>query len=305
MKLNDRALLRRYLLGDLRPPTGSDTAASLQTEIEERLFTEAEMVDRLSVIEDDLVDDYVRGELNQGDRELFEKNFLVSPRRREKVAFAKELAKRVASPAHVSRPWWANWLGGLLRPVPIPRFALVACAFVLGVAVYTAWLRNSHWFSPSPSDSPTKYAVRLPKDGYPTDSKSEQQVARVPEQSEQQRAPARNATLSFFLSPGLLRASGGKRLQIPQGQFDILLQLELESTAGFSRFRAALQNVEGVELWSRGDLEPTGMGARSLLRLTVPSQIFRSGDYVIAVTGTTPSGTVEEVADYVFSVVSR
>ncbi len=81
-------LLKRYLLGEL--------PIEEQRWLEEVFFSDAEAFARLSDIEDDLIDDYVCGDLSRQQRERFEKHFLISPERRERVALAKALVAAVS-----------------------------------------------------------------------------------------------------------------------------------------------------------------------------------------------------------------
>src|SRR5215470_8373346 len=79
--------LARYLLRDLPEQE--------RMEIEDRYITDGDIYEQLLVAEDELIDDYVRGELSARDRELFERNFLTSPGRRERVKSARTLMKFV------------------------------------------------------------------------------------------------------------------------------------------------------------------------------------------------------------------
>lgn len=72
--------LRNYLLGSLP-----------ENEVEvydERIFDDDEFAARVLMVEDDLIDAYVRGELTAEERVRFQASYLVSPYRREQVLFA-------------------------------------------------------------------------------------------------------------------------------------------------------------------------------------------------------------------------
>ena len=74
--------LRQYLLGDL---TGE-----AQRRVEERLLTEPDFLEELLVGEEELMDDYVGGELSADERLKFERHFLSTPERRRQVeAFSR------------------------------------------------------------------------------------------------------------------------------------------------------------------------------------------------------------------------
>jgi hypothetical protein len=86
----DEILLVRYLLGDL--------SQEEQVQVEDRAFADPEYLVVLQAVEVDLIDAYVNGELSPEERCGFERQFLASPERRRKVAFARDLA-RVAAEA--------------------------------------------------------------------------------------------------------------------------------------------------------------------------------------------------------------
>lgn len=86
-------LLRRYLLDDV--------TAEERRLVEDRLLSSDEQnslaneddldfVDRLLLAEDELIDDYACEALSPHERALFEKNFLLTPKRRNRLAMTKE-----------------------------------------------------------------------------------------------------------------------------------------------------------------------------------------------------------------------
>jgi len=78
--------LRRYLLGEC---SANETA-----EIERAAFQDSSVSDALSVIEDELTEDYVCDQLNDLDRSCFELKFLTSSERREKLRLSALLLNR-------------------------------------------------------------------------------------------------------------------------------------------------------------------------------------------------------------------
>lgn len=77
---DDDRKLRRYLLGQLDDPE--------QQKLEERLFTDDELFELLSVIEDELIDDYLDDELSADERTRFDAYFLCSPERHRQLRLA-------------------------------------------------------------------------------------------------------------------------------------------------------------------------------------------------------------------------
>jgi len=113
--------LVNYLLGKLTEDE--------QVRIEDRAFADRDYMGALHAAEADLIDDYVRGDLAVADRRDFERQFLVSPHRRNKIEFAQALARVTDEPPPVGvRPPapTSRWFG-LFAPfrvwTPAMRFA--------------------------------------------------------------------------------------------------------------------------------------------------------------------------------------
>src|SRR5215831_19607686 len=103
----DELLLVKYLLGDL--------SQEEQVQVEDRAFADPDYLVVLQSVEVDLIDAYVNGELSPEERRGFERQFLASPERRRKVAFARDLARVAAEakalevpPLHMSA--WKSFL---------------------------------------------------------------------------------------------------------------------------------------------------------------------------------------------------
>src|SRR5215470_3409655 len=132
----DELLLVKYLLGDL--------SQEEQAQIEDRAFADPDYLVVLQAVEVDLIDAYVNGELSAAERRRFERQFLVSPERRKKVAFARDLA-RVAAEAKAAEAvpaWrvsaWQSFLRALRGWHPALQFAAGLAAVILAVGV--SWL---------------------------------------------------------------------------------------------------------------------------------------------------------------------
>lgn len=123
----DEGILRAYLLGRAAPDAREG--------VEQRLFSDDEIFwQRLSLVEDELVDEYARGGLDAGDRARFEAHFLVSDERRAKLALALALGEHADRLEHGRRPG----RGGLRPPLTVPSWALAVAATVL-LAAPLAW----------------------------------------------------------------------------------------------------------------------------------------------------------------------
>lgn len=79
----------KYWLGDL--------PGEQQTLIEQLFFADDQLFNDLLAVKEKLIDDYLHNLLNKRDHELFERNFLSSPKHREQVEFASALMKRLST----------------------------------------------------------------------------------------------------------------------------------------------------------------------------------------------------------------
>src|SRR5215208_5874604 len=120
--------IRLYLLGNL-DERGKDA-------FEQRLFADDEFLEEVMAAEDQLIDDFLTGDLTPYEVAMFEKNFLVTEERRQKLRLGKTLrtyakqaivpvAKAKTSPARWN---WRQWFSpSILRP------AAVAAVILIGV----------------------------------------------------------------------------------------------------------------------------------------------------------------------------
>lgn len=103
-KDDDYELIYKYLLGEL--------SEDQQSELEQRYFADDELFERLIVVEDELIDRYVRDESSDEERQRIETYFLRSPARRKRLMFTQALMKYLASlSADVNRQrasWWED-----------------------------------------------------------------------------------------------------------------------------------------------------------------------------------------------------
>jgi hypothetical protein len=123
---NDEEVLRRYLLGNV--------ASDVREHVEQRLFSN-DMVfcERLSLVEDELIDDYVNQALDRDATDSFERSFVCTEDRQQRLAFARALKKhadqQLVTP---ERPPWSV----LGRHVSAPIWAVTALVFLVTAVVW-------------------------------------------------------------------------------------------------------------------------------------------------------------------------
>lgn len=130
--------IKNYLLGQV--------SEQEESEVEMRLLADPEFYDELSIVEDELIDQYLGGALSDTDRKSFQSHFVSSPERHQKVRFARALKKHVAvSAEEVSSPQPLS-IFSLRRPV-VPYAIAAALLVVLGVSYLL--VRNGQGPGPS------------------------------------------------------------------------------------------------------------------------------------------------------------
>lgn len=125
-------VLRRYLLDGLDRESRED--------VERRLFSDDRLFwERFCLIEDELIDDYVRGDLTGDDRDRAERHFLCTAERQGKVAFARALQEYVAATRVEQEPVQVPLWRRLRMPVAVPSWAAAAAVALLFVLPAVTW----------------------------------------------------------------------------------------------------------------------------------------------------------------------
>jgi len=125
---SDDKLLRGYLLGQLAPES--------RERVEQRLFSDDRIFwEHLSLVEEELIDQYAQGELDGEDTARFERDFLCTDERRAKLELARAL-KAYAERRQESRRRAWDWLRG---PVASPAWALAVAATLLLALPAVVW----------------------------------------------------------------------------------------------------------------------------------------------------------------------
>lgn len=123
--------LRSYLLGQL--------ADDAREEVEKDLLASDELFEELLVVEDEIIDEYLAGKLNDG--AAFENHFLATPERHEKLRFGRAFNRYLAAqvppvpvrpPAPPFGPWvWAK--SSFSSPLRIAVAAMIVVGVALGI----------------------------------------------------------------------------------------------------------------------------------------------------------------------------
>jgi anti-sigma factor RsiW len=313
--------MTRYLLGDL--PEAEQTA------IEQEFFADPEKFEEVWSAENDLVDSYVRGRLSRGERELFERNYLKSPKHRERVVVARKLleaAERSMAESSLapqiteSVPYQRDRRRRVTEALNSPRIlriglATAAMLLLFGGGVWLllervrliqelrmtgARLSEQQRQERAIADQLAAERERSGQLKSELDRLLETSGQRPSEQSGQAGRPS---ILSFFLSPMLApRSEGEPQQQITISREAELVKLQMKIGNGDSRrFQAVIHAVGGTRVWNQRSLNPRS-GA---ITVDVPANKLPLGDYILALSATGPTGEAEEINQYFFRVIRK
>jgi anti-sigma factor RsiW len=300
--------LCQYLLGKL--------AEDEQRQIEEQLMTRDDLFQQLQVLEDELIDGYLRETLSEEDREAFEKHFLSSPERHQKVEFAQAFRSYVAvankAAARVpskSSPWQTFW-AVLRTPTPVLRYGfpmLLVGALVGALRMGSTIQRLSTEVAQVRIEQGTlqqreQQLQQQLEEQRRSSQKLEQQLARA---QTEQRPGIENplpSMVAFALTPGGVRDSGTfNRVTIPSGTRLVELKLELGDNR-YQDYRAVLES-NGSEILVVNKLKPERIGPNQFIVLPVPANILPHEDYSLKLSGVSSAGEYDAIGNYSFRVL--
>lgn len=312
---------RRFLLGDL---SGGEQLA-----FEENFIADADLFERVRVVEDELIESYVRETLAPAERAKFEKCFLATDARRRRVAFTRtmldELAARqeravVVAEVEAAKPTVWDSIAALFKT---PSLAFGA-AFALLVLIFGGWLllRNQKTVEVARQTTPTPTIKKIETNANiispPNENASVNSNEVAPEKNSDNKniaapnvnreTPKRNPnpnpptqniiTPTLALFAGMTRADGKMpELNLPKGARTANLRLNLESQ-DYKIYRAAVVDVDGKVVWQNEKLK----AKKSKINFHVPAEKLLRGDYLVKVSADNPRGASEPVADYAFRV---
>ena len=323
-ELNNEKLIARYLLGDL--------PEEQQVEIEDRAFADKEYLALVTSVENDLIDEYVRQELSETERQQFESRFLASAGRRKRVEFARALAGvpvAAAEPERVvfSQPakwtWRDSLYAFLIGLNPAAKFATVAVMLFLtfgGVWLFAETMRLRNQLTQLQAQNQTRQN-ELQQQVEAERRRSEELNARLTQEKQQREqsdeslrqlsetgseTPARPVIAALTLLPGLSRGGGEKASLILAADARLVrLQVGIDPNEPYKTFAVELRTAAGRQVWTRENLTARTRGRARAVSLTLPASALKSGDYELRLSGRQEGGESEDVGFYYFDVKKR
>jgi len=306
--------LRGFLLGDL---SESERAA-----IEERFLADEDFSTQLCVVEDELIESYLRRELSARDRQRFEAAFLTRPGRRERVLMMKGVLASANAEASLqaepSTSFWATLLAHLRFQSAVARYALAAAVvFVLAfgalllfnklgskqdgqIAQQTpAPNRPGVTATASPDSSPR---ISQPQ---PTPSPAVTPLPRISPSPITETHPAGPTLATIILRPTLMRdPSAANKVVVSSSVQQVRLQLNLDRN-DYKSYAVRITTVDGRLVWQASSIHARSTNGAASLALSLPARRLATDDYIVEVSGANDGGPTESLASYFFSVTRK
>lgn len=266
----DETAMARYLLGRL---TGRNLAR-----FEAQLAADDGLLARVSEVEQELIRDFLRGQLSWWDRRKFRQRLKSSLDLQEKTDAAGLLIAALSGKAEAAGRLAERGRERMQFP-PFGGFSRLAAVAGAVVLCALAWLTVD-------------------------DLRVRREVAGLRSRPSPTSA-ASEPLFSFLLSPVLVKgdAQTPRRIRLVGNAGRVRLRLEVPRLVDFREFRAVLRVIDGgFEVWS-GAVGVAGMTpARGFAEADVPVASLPVGDYILYLSGLTPGGKWEDVESYSFGV---
>jgi hypothetical protein len=318
----DRQMLTEYILGTMLE---ADRLA-----LAERYFADDELFDQLLLVESDLLDQYVRGQLGPDKRERFERYLHRLPDHRHKVGVATALMKVVSEkqPVIPTLPTPDSWWHSILKPVQKPQVVLlyslgivplISVVAVICLIIYGKQLSRENEQLQTAIAQLSARQQTLEQNAQTFEQQRTDQLARIGQlqkdlQLEQQRSTEQAqqiARLQTVSSPPPLRveltaasrnSSIHDQVRLNPDTRSVLLIVPMEGRKKYSNYRVVIRTTDGEPVWEKYSAQPPRVGKGIILRLAT-SQL-PPGSYKLTLILNTADGT-EIASDYYFAVVKQ
>jgi hypothetical protein len=313
--ISDKEQTFRYFLGEL--------SEREQTAIEERFFTDEDYSRFLDAAENALIADYVGGKLDFKQTLNFERRFLISKRRREKLRSAQILAAQTLT----AKPATAIATSVFLRKgfkhffrAPNLAWASSLTAIAILILFGGLWLVNSpeknQTAKTKPENQTTVKSILPPLSENPSDlNASQKQIVRqkskpaaklnlVRRPKRQAAPPVESQPISAFTLLPPMQSNAKPLIVKPRDAEKIRLRVVHRNSESFSKYLVEIHASDGDLLWSR-EIAVNRQTVQKPLALDVRSGALASGSYELTMSGATDDGRLEEIKNFNFSVQKK
>jgi hypothetical protein len=306
--VTDEVQITSYFLGEL----SNEEAERLET----ACFRDNAFAETIFLVEDDLIDRYVRDELTPRDRERFNQFYLTTAARRSKVEVARALNHGLLSappvrPAQIRAPTESTDRRGLFVGITHshPLLAYALASVLLASAILGLWLllRNSNRGPVTQkTNAPSEIAsAQKNQPGAPGASATPGIESTSNSRSTEQgssRVPSAPAAAVFTLHAGAVRDDGVEEQVLKLGPQTETVELHfvLQNQAN-GPYDMQIETAEGNVVMTRRSVKPVSLNKQQVLTLRARASVFAPRDYI----GRIFDKNGKPEASYVFRVAKQ
>lgn len=305
----NEATLRKFLL--------EDVSDELRNALEDRFLEDEDFMAQLLVVEDELIEDYLRGGVSSREKDLFEKTFLATPRRRERVLAMKGVIAvanaedDLISPQIVkeqSHSLWSYVFAFLRFENPPARYAFAAIVLLIALgALFLISKRFNEKDRIADIAKPTQTPYKITETPMPLPALSPTpKIESSPQPSPTPKIETSEPALAtVILRPTLLRdPNKATKLSLAASIKQIQIQLNLERN-DYKSYVVRITTIEGRSVWQGGPIYAHITKSGKAIVIKLQTKTLPSDDYIVELSGVSEAGPIESFADYFFSVTRK
>ncbi len=329
---NDQTIIR-YLLNEL--------SEADQESFEEDFLKDEGLFEQLQSLEEELIEDYVKGDLSRRERRLFERRYLVSEQRHARVENARQLVEacsllassQAAANDTISSKWhsaglrlWmltkqysAQW-GGVAAAILLLLGSVLVIELLRLHRQLAAFNEDRKAFEQRAGEAERQLSHEreqlIEERGHNITLREElrnitKRLGRLVEEPEKSQAPKGNIVF-LALTPGIRSLGNLDRVVISAGVSFVELRVNLERqwTAPPLSYHIVVKTVEGdSKIWDQEGIRPRQYRSIQYAAVKVPADRFTSAggsEFTLTLAALTARGKeYEEIEMCYFQVISK
>ncbi|MFT3742917.1 MAG: hypothetical protein QM785_01360 [Pyrinomonadaceae bacterium] len=296
MEIDDNKI-RRFLLGEMP----SEEHEAFEQQIVEG---DAELFEAVRVVDDELTEEYLRGNLSAAEAKKFEAAN-TSQTRCERL----DLHRAMLAEFDLNRPATQlpevspGFLAKLIAALQLPQLAVAAALLVaVIIGVWFLVLRKPQVDIVKQTETtPTELPSPIPT--APIDVNGNKPPAKTPTptpaNTDNRPPPEQHSIIAaVILSPGLVRSGGSNpTVKVGENTKSVNFTLPLRST-DYRNYRVEIEDGAGKIVYRSATIAPRG----GRLNFSSPAKNLSPGDYIVRAYGVNNAGENESAADAQFNV---
>ncbi|HSE16263.1 MAG TPA: hypothetical protein VLB46_04375 [Pyrinomonadaceae bacterium] len=294
----DDVVARRFLLGQLPPEE--------QGRIEELAFEDPDTFTFLESVENDLIDEFIHGDLSVDEEQQFKSHFLSLPGRLNNLKVSRLLQRHFNKAAAVSPKVRFSFPGWFKQQSAWSQIAIAAA--VVGLIVFAVWIfiRTREAEQPTPMQAGPDRPIAVPSPEVKVSPSPEPAASPVHVENKPKSVPPKQKRVVTYavLSPlASTRGEGAQSFELAPDTPSMTIGLALITQRNFRRYEATLKKETDTVLHHWAKLKVEELPSGKALTVDIPVALLKPQEsYLIVVSGVSAKGKTEVIAQYPFQV---